>query len=107
MQQNTQVTKGGPTTIKGLFHAKKRSGEDMSLKQLAREVVAASNVGFPKGVVADAKRWLTSKRPGGTDGQRAARRAKRKEQQAMRAMRGKAKTGSLKPSGEGKKGRGK
>ena len=102
-----QSSKAGPITIKGIYRGIKRDaaeGDDVpSLKSVARSVIKAGPAAWPEYAVQDAKRWLEAKRPGGTDQERADRRAKRKEQQAMRSLKGKAKAGALKPSGKGKK----
>ncbi len=106
-------------TIKGLYRNAQREHYAANgrwfhgLKEFARSVIASGPSVWPRAAIADAKRWLQAKRPGGTDAERTARRSKRKEQQSIRAMTNAASRnkGSLKPSGEGgdkkKKGRGR
>ena len=101
--QNINVTgRCKPTTIKGYYKAKKRAGEELpSLKAFARMIINQPYV-RPQEVVADAKRWLASKRPGGTDEQRAERKAHRKERQSRNAM-AKAAKKAAKGGGKSKK----
>lgn len=114
-QQHTSKSKNGPTTIKGAWNMVRRSFEENnvrdvppSLREYARGQASRSEI-HP--IIADAKRWLAVKRPGGSDEQRQERKARRKERQSINAAakaakKGKGKT-NLKPSGEGKKkGRG-
>ena len=111
MQQ--KEARKGAITIRGYWHTAKRLAKangiemPMPLKEAARRLAASGVKDDP--VVLDAQRWLQSKRPGGTDAERKARREKRLEQQGIRllARASRKGKGSLKPSGEGKKKKGK
>jgi hypothetical protein len=114
-QQHTTTTKGkfGPMTIKGAWNLVRRSFEENNVKDAPPSLRAYARGQASRSethpIVADAKRWLSVKRPGGSDEQRQERKARRKERQSINAAakaakKGKGKT-NLKPSGEGKKKR--
>lgn len=111
MLSNTSSSRNKPTTVKGAWNAAKRMQDSLthdgirarigSLREFARNLAQNDT----HGLGAEAKRWLDSKRSGGTDEQRAERKHRRKERQARNGMAKAAKKGkgNLKPSGEGKK----
>jgi hypothetical protein len=104
--------KVGIVTVKSGWRAAVKAGDSKeSLKAYARQRArnAEMTAGAFDTVAQDAKRWLAAKRPGGTDEQRAERKALRKERQARNAMSKKGKGAStnikVTPDSSKKKGR--
>lgn len=104
-QRQRKTTGGkGPRTLHGVYREMQRQpGATVpSLKALARSIVSQGQEVWNVEIVADTRRWLQAKRPGGTDAERAARQERRRERRSIQAAAPKG--GSKLKSGGGEKG---